>query len=711
MQSRKRRHIRDKEYSGEPSKIPEGVPAIYKEKTFDFSTSRFSKIIVLIVLVSAFLVRVIRIDEHAFVFDEAIYVKIVKDIVANGYDWQSMRMLGTAHPPVYFMLMSFLYKYFYFMNDEAFFRIVTVLISVAVTYFIYKLGSEYSFSTGLIASLIFAFNPYFIAYSRFATLDMLTVLFITAGIYAYSKYLSSGKPYLLQIAGAIFGLATFTKIYAGVFLLITIIYLMMKRTKKPMEIVQLITPYSAVILLISLMLGQGIYFPWIILKTTYGWSVGQKIAFNWTLITVSTHIGFISFVISMAGLGYLIEKALYEHHRLSAFYVLAFLLNIVIFTVFSGTYFARYLLILTPSICIFFGYSMDKMLSKIRGFHAGIAAVIMIFLLAGLSFDYGSVANGSVYSATLIDDWWHIDSLKEVGKYISNNNTPYYLTDNKDLHAGGEFFITNAHYPVLEAYSGIKGAFYMGYTPGNIDLFWLGYKNNALGTFPLESRGEQNATYIVIVDKYTELDHKYVLYTTDISFSYSMNDFLNEYLVYYDYKGKFTDRDGISSHVFKRYSNNTYARMEKPTVFIGEPADNWTKSNNGWIYGKAWGEAKNHSRSIQGYGYGGIVLTVPDGSNNSVLEITLQDTGYDTLVFETIRGGTNITIGEIKLNNTKKIIQTGFVVSKDMYSDAYGNKPDIQQQFNIWKRSSTYTVRDSTDTVPVFKATISGSPS
>ena len=704
MQSRKRRHIKYKEYSGEPSKLPEYLPVSYKEKTFDTITSRFSKIIVLIVLVSAFLVRIIRIDEHAFVFDEAIYVKIVKDIVANGYDWQSMRMLGTAHPPVYFMLMSFLYKYFYFMNDEAFFRIVTVLISVAVTYFIYKLGSEYSFSTGLIASLIFAFNPYFIAYSRFATLDMLTVLFITAGIYAYSKYLSSGKPYLLQVAGAIFGLATFTKIYAGVFLLMTIIHLMMKRTKKPMEIVQFIIPYAAVILLISLMLGQSIYFPWIILKTTYGWSVGQKIAFNWALITVSTHIGFISFVISMLGLGFLAEKALYEHHHLSAFYVLAFLLNIVIFTVFSGTYFARYLLILAPSVCIFFGYSMDRLFYKIRGFHAGIAAVIMIFLLAGLSFDYGSVANGSVYSATLIDDWWHIDSLKEVGKYISNNNTPYYLTDNKDLHAGGEFFITNAHYPVLEAYSGIKGAFYMGYTPGNINLFWLGYKNNALGTFPLEARSEQNATYIVIVDKYTDIDHKYVLYTTDLSFSYSMNDFLNKYLIYYDYKGKFTDRYGISSHVFKRYSNNTYARMERPTVFIGEPADNWTESNNGWVYGKAWSEAKNQSRSIQGYGYGGIVLTVPDENNNSKLEITLQDMGYDTMVFETIRGGTNVTIGEVKLNNTKKIIQTEFIVSKDTYSDAYGNKPGVQQQFNIWKRGNT-------DTVPVFKAMISGSPS
>lgn len=274
MQSKKRRRIRDKEYSGEPSKLPEGA-AVYREKAFEINTSRFSKVIILLILVLAFLVRIIRIDEHAFVFDEAIYVKIVKDIVANGYDWQSMRMLGTAHPPVYFMLMSFLYKYLYFMNDEAFFRIVTVLISVAVTYLIYKLGSEYSPSTGIIASLIFALNPYFIAYSRFATLDMLTVLFITAGIYSYSKYLSSGKPYLLQIAGAMFGLATFTKIYAGVFLLITIIHLMMKRTKKPMEIVQIITPYTAVILLISLVLGQSIYFPWTILKTTYGWSVGK----------------------------------------------------------------------------------------------------------------------------------------------------------------------------------------------------------------------------------------------------------------------------------------------------------------------------------------------------------------------------------------------------------------------------------------------------
>jgi hypothetical protein len=701
MQSRKRRRIRDKEYSGEPSKLPEGA-AVYREKAFEISTSRFSKIIILLILVSAFLVRIIRIDEHAFVFDEAIYVKIVKDIVANGYDWQSMRMLGTAHPPVYFMLMSFLYRYLYFMNDEAFFRIVTVLISVAVTYFIYKLGSEYSPSTGIIASLIFALNPYFIVYSRFATLDMLTVLFITAGIYSYSKYLSSGKPYLLQIAGAMFGLATFTKIYAGVFLLITIIHLMMKRTKKPMEIIQFITPYTAVILLISLMLGQSIYFPWTILKTTYGWSVGQKFAFNWTLITVSTHIGFISFVISMVGFGSLTEKAVSEHHRLSAYYVLAFLLNIVIFTVFSGTYFARYLLILTPSVCIFFGYSIDKMLSRIRSFQTGIAAVILISLLAGLSFDYSSVGNGSVYSATLVDDWWHIDSLKEAGKHISNNNTPYYMTDNKDLHAGGEFFITNAHYPVLEAYSGIKGAFYMGNSPENVYLYWLGYKGNALGTFPMDAGNEQNATYIVLVDKYTKLDPRYVLYPTDLSFSYSMNDFLNEYLVFYKNDGKFTDNSGIESRVFKRISNNTYARMESPTVFIGEPADTWAKSNNGYIYGKAWGEPKNRSRPIRDSGYGGIVLAVPDENDNSRLEIELLDTGYDTVVFETARGDMNMTLGEITLNNTKKIIQMHFIVPKDMYSDTDGIKPGIQQQFLIWKKGNS-------SAVPVFRAAISKS--
>ncbi|MCX9012534.1 MAG: glycosyltransferase family 39 protein [Candidatus Methanoperedens sp.] len=681
MQSRKIRHIRDKEHSGKSSKL--------------------SEIIILIVLVSAFLVRIIRIDEHAFVFDEAIYVKIVKDIVANGYDWQSMRMLGTAHPPVYFMLMSFLYKYFYFMNDEAFFRVVTVLISVAITYFIYKLGSEYSPSTGIIASLIFAFNPYFIAYSRFATLDMLTVLFITAGIYFYSKYMSSGKSYLLQTAGIMFGLATFTKIYAGVFLLITIIHLMIKRTKKPLEIVQFTAPYTAVILLISLILGQSIYFPWTILKTSYGWSVGQKIAFNWALITVSTHIGFISFVISMLGLGYLIEKALHEHHRLSAFYVLAFLLNIVIFTVFSGTYFARYLLILTPSVCIFFGYSMDKMIYKIRSYQTGIAAVITIFLVAGLSFDYSSVANGTVYSATLVDDWWYIDSLKDVGKYISNNNTPYYITDNKDLRAGGEFFITNAHYPVLEAYSGIKGAFYMGSSPESIYLYWLGYKNNALGTFPLDAGSEQNATYIVLVDKYTKIDPKDVLYTASISFSWYTDGFLNEYLAnYYDYKEKFTDKYNISSYVFKRHTNNTFTRTEKPTIFIGEPADNWTKSNNGWIYGKAWSQAQNKSRLIQNSGYGGMILTIPEPGYNSKLEVTLQDVGYDTLIFDTVRNNMNISIGEIKLKNTKNIIRSEFEVPESLYSDADGKKAGIQQQFLIWKK-------DNTGSVPVFRASVS----
>ena len=695
MQSRKRERTRNNQ------KVPGSVQEAYKKITDTASKPKTSKIIILIILVSAFIVRVIRIGEHAFVFDEAIYIKIVKDIAANGYDWQSMRMLGTAHPPIYFILMSIIYKNFYFMTDEIFFRTMTVILSVILTYFIYKLGSEYSYFTGITASFFFAFNPYFIAYSRFATLDILTVLFITIGIYFYSKYISTDKPYLLQAAGVMFGLATFTKVYAGVFLLITIIHLLIKY-RQPQKIIQLILPYAAIILLISLLLGQSIYFPWIILKTSYGWSVGQKIAFNWALITVSNHIGFISFVISMVGLGLLTEKALHNQHHMSAFYVLAFILNIIIFTVFSGTYFARYLLILTPSICMFFGYCAEKLIYKIRGFRVRIAALVMIFLLIGLFSDYRSLADGSIYSATLIDDWWHIDSLKDAAKYIPNNNTPYYITDNKDLSKGGEFFITNAHYPVLEAYSGIKGAFYMGNSRESINLYWLGDEGNALGTFPLDSRDEQNATYIVIVDKYTKLDPKYVLYPSDISFSWSMNDFLNEYLVYYENKSTFTSSDGISSYVFKRHTNNTFARMEKPTIFIGEPADKWTKSNNGWIYGKAWSEAKNNSRFINGSGYAGIVLTIPNTNYDSMLEVTLQDMGYDTLIFEVIGNNLNVTLGEIKLNNTKQIVHPEFVLPKKLYLDADPFKAGVQQQFLIWRGGNT-------SSVPVYKASISKS--
>lgn len=684
MRSRKRERTRNNQ----------NVPRSAAEKI----TGTLKTYIILIILISAFIVRVIRIGEHAFVFDEAVYVKIVKDIAANGYDWQSMRMLGTAHPPVYFILVSNLYKNFYFATDEIFFRTMTVIMSVILTYFIYKLGSEYSYFTGITASFVFAFNPYFIAYSRFATLDMLTVLFITIGIYFYSQYISKEKSYFLQAAGVLFGLATFTKVYAGVFLLITTVHLLIKY-RQINKIIQFISPYAAVILLISLLLGQGIYFPWVILKTSYGWGVGQKIAFNWALITVSNHIGFISFVVSMVGLGLLTEKALHSQHHMSGFYVLAFMLNIIIFTVFSGTYFARYLLILTPSLCIFFGYCAEKLIYKIKVFRTRTAALVLLVLLAGLSSDYRSLAGGSIYSATLVDDWWHIDSLREVAKYISNNNTPYYITDNKDLSRGGEFFITNAHYPVLEAYSGIKGAFYMGNSRENINLYWLGYKGNALGTFPLDSGDERNATYIVIVDKYTKLDPRYVLYPSDISFSWSTNDFLNEYLVYYEYEKQFTAQDNISSYVFKRNTNNTFARMEKPTVFIGEPADGWTKSNNGWIYGNAWSEAKNNSRFI-GSGYAGIVLTVPNKDYDSMLEVTLQDTGYDTLAFGAVRDNSNLTLREIKLNNTKQIIRSEFIIPKELYEDAYDSRSGIQQMFFILKGGDT-------GAVPVFKASAS----
>lgn len=660
-------------------------------------------LILFFILTSAFILRIIGIGDHAFVFDEAIYLKIVKDLAINGYDWQSMRMLGTAHPPIYFLLLSILYKTFYFANDETFFRIITVIISVIVTYFIYKLGSEYSKATGILASLFFAFNPYFIAYSRFATLDMLTVLFITVAIYFYSKYISYDKIFYLILAGAFFGLAIFTKVYAGVFILVIIIHLLIIK-RQLIRIIQFIVPSVIIILLISLLLRQGIFFPWKIFSTSYGWSVGQKIAFNWAPITVSTHIGFVSFVISMIGLGFLIDMAIHKKHQLSSFYVLVFLLNIIIFTSYSGTHFARYFLILAPSLCIFFGYCTEKIIEKIKSQKMKLAFLSIAILLIGLSLDYKSVSNGSIYSATLIDDWWHIDSLKDVGKYILKNETPYYISDDKDLSKGGEFFITNAHYPILEAYSGMKGAFYMGSNKYNINLFWLGYNKNALGIYPLDSINEKNATYIILVDKYTKIDSKYVLYFTDISYSWHMDDFLDEYLVYYEPTRKFTSKDGITSYVYKRNTNNTFAQMQNPSIFIGEPADNWTKNNNGWIFGPAWTQAVNKKRKITNGGYAGITLKIPDHNNNSKLEVTFTDTGFDSLIFEGIFYDKNMTLGKIELHNTNNTIHKEINVSQQIYYDSDGLKQGIQQQFYIWKKGN------SSD-VPVTKVSISKSVS
>jgi hypothetical protein len=660
-----------------------------------------NNLILFFILTSAFIMRIIGIGDHAFVFDEAIYVKIVKDLSINGYDWQSMRMLGTAHPPIYFLLMTILYKNFYFANDETFFRIITVIISVIVTYFIYKLGCEYSKSTGSIASLFFSFNPYFIAYSRFATLDMLTVLFITVAIYFYSKYIYSDKIVYLMLAGASFGLAIFTKVYAGVFIFVIIIHLLIIK-RQFIQIIQFIIPSVIVILLISLLLGQGIFFPWKILSTSYGWSVGQQIAFNWAPITVSTHIGFVSFVISMIGLGILIDMAIHKKHQLSSFYVLVFLLNIIIFTSYSGTHFARYFLILAPSLCIFFGYCSEKIIEKIKSQKKNLAFLSITILLIGLSSDYKSIANGSIYSATLIDDWWHIDSLKDAGKYISKNDTPYYISDDKDLSKGGEFFITNAHYPVLEAYSGMKGAFYMGNTLENINLFWLGYNNNALGIYPLDPMDEKNATYIVLVDKYTKLDSKYVLYFTDISYSWHTDDFIDEYLIYYELARKFNSQDGISSYVYKRNTNNTFALMQIPSIFIGEPADNWTKNNNGWIFGTAWTQAVNKKRDINNNGYAGITLTIPDHGNDSKLEVIFKDTGYDSLIIEGVFYDRNITLGKIELHNTNGTINKEINVPKQIYYDSDEFKQGIQQQFLILKNGNS-------SVVPVTRVSISKS--
>jgi hypothetical protein len=118
-----------------------------------------------------------------------------------------------------------------------------------------------------------------------------------------------------------------------------------------------------------------------------------------------------------------------------------------------------------------------------------------------------------VYRALIIDDWWHIDGFRAVAKAMSSQ-------DNQ----AGEFFITNGHYPVLSAYTGLPGGLSLSFDGDRPRTYWIWYGDEATTTIELTPELESRLKYIVLVQSFSRIPPEFVLFSEELDHTWNEVD-------------------------------------------------------------------------------------------------------------------------------------------------------------------------------------------
>lgn len=137
----------------------------------------------------SFLTRLISLNQSLWL-DEAVTAKVVSSY--NFYEIISKFSPYDFHPPLYYLFLK-LWTIFFGYSEIAL-RMPSVLFSLGVGYFIYRIGKIIAGENkGLWAAIFFLFNPLSIYYSQEARMYMMTTFFLIISLFFYFRELHNLK--------------------------------------------------------------------------------------------------------------------------------------------------------------------------------------------------------------------------------------------------------------------------------------------------------------------------------------------------------------------------------------------------------------------------------------------------------------------------------------------------------------------------------------
>jgi hypothetical protein len=671
---------------------------------------------ILVVTSLSLVLKLMFLGQHTLVFDEATYVMIAKSFAATGFSWQTERMIGSTFPPTQFYVMAWTWLLSKQLNmavsEEAVFRIPSVFMSTLAIPPVYFTARNHGRSVAVIASLAFAFDPYIVAYSRLAIVDMPAVFWLSCGIYCYMHFffkegIDPIKSPWIWLAGAFFGISAFTKPTYGLVFIPVFVHALMSRKqdrrRSALIVCQIFAMMAAVVVVVSVIGTGNAFLLYAMIKETAQTST-LPVAF-WTrpstVQILFTHLGDAIFILSIVGLLLL----LFQNRQLNyvnLFYGLFTATFLLVFTPFS---FARYLLIVTPVLAITFGYAFVWTYKKLKpigkrkpfmnfGYFIRIAGLAIIVFLIVLDF----LPLSRIYEAKVIDDYWITDGFRQFGSYIQENSKPTDLV------------MTNGHFNVIKYYSGIDSNLYMGLSgSGLITAYWMYYGGKAVVLDNLIGVDESRLKFFVLVGDPKKIPSEKVLFTEDLQSSWIKPDeFLGQYLQAYFRPIMSLNEDAVPLTLYERNTENVFNPLTNPAVYVGEPAADLTSmfvNWNGFILGNGWSSPYSIEQNGSTYWVrnavsddqkglsSSFILFIRDMGRDATLRITYLDVGSSTVNVSTVSNSTvadgkveqaTTTLGQINLNGTGNVKVAEFNVSHHYFYDVSNVTPGVQQVFGLY---------------------------
>ncbi len=695
-------------------------------------------LIALIVVVSTFL-KLWQLGDHAFSFDESIYATLGKRFITEGYDWDVERQIGSAHPPLQIFLTGWAWKLLVpwrtIINEEAAFRIATVIQSALTILLIYGTVKRYSTVGALVASAMFAFHPYPLWHSRINEMDIPLLFWLSASMFFCLGYpLKTGRSrwiYMIM-SGLTLGMAGVTKLYglAGALpiLAFTLGRILAKESKLIVAIRDLfvigVSSLFAVVTMSWLLTGnlsilldsfranqETLYF------SVPSWAGGKGFNIPALLAAAPGRIygiletlvrgwGIVTLSVALLGMVAIFAR---RSTRTSGWYLAIMIMTTII--IFTPFYWIRYLLIAGSAVAVAFGFGINEVVSHIKSLvrstnvtpmNAVTAVLVSLLLPAGIyALDPYRQLN-RLYSASISGDVLWGDTLRQGALFIKGRIRP------------GDWVLTNTQFPVMVYYGGFPAAYFQHISPPEFVVYRI-YDEKAKNpaVVPLTWDEEDRMRFIVVDRTPLFLSDDKVLLEKQVDHSFAR--VTPQFESYIDELFTKTAEFGPNGEmvIYERASRNFYLARPLPEIWVGEGGAFWKDklgNFNGWISIEGWGSPARlvvggdvywvRPASGSPENYANFVLPLRDANRPYTLEVVFQDVGtgratVSTLLAENRQGHLEKfgrPLADIQLTNSGAIKTATFTTPGIWNYDA---SPDIdghQQLFSFVTQGSPIQV-------------------
>ncbi len=501
------------------------------------------------IIATATVIKLWRLGDHAFVFDEAIHVGIAKSFAANGFSWQVEREIGSVHMPLQYFAMSWWWQlssnWWPGVAEETIFRLPSVIMSSLTIPLVYLISRRSGFLIALSATLFFSFHPYILVYTRFASLDFPGLFWLTLGLFVYLKATSTKVEVKNQwtwlcLAGFLFGVAGMTKAYSLLVLGPVILHSLLQGWPRYWGLSnafrqggQVVVTCLATVAGLSWLLAQNPFLLYSGFKELVGTLYtlpsemvnkrelhllgilrDEAVGMRQVLQTIWSHLGAGAFITSIAGAFLLVDEDR-QMGRSGWFFIIFMLTGMVVFAPF---HWPRYLLVLGSVIPVLFGFGVKDIYHRVvnireKFVHKSLKISYSFILTTALILALGASLIPlklipEMYRVQMVDDWVYGDGLKEAALYI------------KERAKKDQWIMTNSHYTILSYYAGIPAHFYMGFGP-QLRIYQIYNPESRQPAVVNVDLADENKLEFIVVDNTPSTDYSY-LYQPQVNFSYAV---------------------------------------------------------------------------------------------------------------------------------------------------------------------------------------------